>query len=177
MKSLFHLAALCGAPLLVSCGGAPPAPAPAPAPVAAAPAPAPVAPQPFVYGVDLDTVRAGPFDQGKMWTFDAPPVEYFANEYGLRLDDAWFEKARLGALRIPSCSASLVSPNGLVLTNHHCAREYLSQVTRDGEALLDDGFVATDLADERPVEDFEADQLVDIVDAGQADVSERGIAG
>jgi hypothetical protein len=164
MKSLFHLAALCGAPLLVSCGGAPPAPAPAPAPVAAAPAPAPVAPQPFVYGVDLDTVRAGPFDQGKMWTFDAPPVEYFANEYGLRLDDAWFEKARLGALRIPSCSASLVSPNGLVLTNHHCAREYLSQVTRDGEALLDDGFVATDLADERPVEDFEADQLVDIVD-------------
>jgi hypothetical protein len=164
MKSLFQLAALCGAPLLVSCGGAAPAPAPAPAPAAPAPEPAPVAQQPFVYGVDLDTVRAGPFDQGKMWTFDAPPVEYFADEYGLRLDEAWFEKARLGALRIPSCSASLVSPNGLVLTNHHCAREFLSQVTRDGESLLDDGFVATDLADERAVEEFEADQLVEIVD-------------
>jgi hypothetical protein len=165
MKSLVQLAALCGAPLLVSCGGGAPAPAPtpAPAPAPAAPAPEPE-PQPFVYGVDLDTVRAGRFDQGKMWTFDAPPVEYFAEEYGLRLDEAWFEKARLGALRIPSCSASLVSPNGLVLTNHHCAREYLSQVSGPGEGLLDNGFVATDLADERAVEEFEADQLVEIVD-------------
>ena len=165
MKSLVQLVALCGAPLLVSCGGGAPAPAPAPAPEPAPPVPAPaVEPQPFVFGVDLDTIRAGRFDQGKMWTFDAPPVEYFAEEYGLRLDEAWFEKARLGALRIPSCSASLVSPNGLVLTNHHCAREFLSQVSRPGETLLDDGFVATDLSDERAVEEFEADQLIEIVD-------------
>jgi hypothetical protein len=91
-------------------------------------------------------------------------VQYLADTYGLRLDQAWFERARLGALRIPSCSASLVSPNGLVLTNHHCAREFLSQVARPGESLLDDGFVARDLADEREVEDFTADQLVEIVD-------------
>jgi hypothetical protein len=159
--------------LLAACGGAPP-PSPPPAPAAdsaiaqapaAEPAPAaPSAPQPFVYGVDLDTVRAGPFDQGKMWTFEFPPVEYLAETYGLRPDDAWFERARLGALRIPSCSASFVSPNGLVLTNHHCAREFVSQVSGDGESLLDDGVVARDLADERPLEDFEADQLVDIVD-------------
>jgi len=122
------------------------------------------APRPFVYGVDLDTVRAGPFDQGKMWTFENPPVQYLADTYGLRLDPAWFERARLGALRIPSCSASLVSPNGLVLTNHHCAREFVSQVTRPGETLLDDGFTAQNLADEREVEDFTADQLVEIVD-------------
>jgi S1-C subfamily serine protease len=173
MKSFPRLAALCAAASLVACGGAAPAPTPAPAP---APAPAPVAadaqvapapqaaPRPFVYGVDLDTVRAGRFDQGKMWTFEAPPVQYLQETYGLRLDQAWFERARLGALRIPSCSASLVSPNGLVLTNHHCAREFLSQVTRPGEKLLDDGFVAQNLADERTIEDFTADQLVEIVD-------------
>jgi hypothetical protein len=159
--------------LLAACGGAPP-PSPPPAPAAdsgiaqspaAEPAPvAPSSPQPFVYGVDLDTVRAGLFDQGKMWTFEFPPVEYLAETYGLRPDEAWFERARLGALRIPSCSASFVSPNGLVLTNHHCAREFVSQVSGDGESLLDDGVVARDLADERPLEDFEADQLVDIVD-------------
>jgi len=50
------------------------------------------------------------------------------------------------------------------MTNHHCAREFLTQVTRDGESLLDDGFIAHDLADERAVEDFEADQLIEIVD-------------
>ncbi|HSH75693.1 MAG TPA: S46 family peptidase, partial [Longimicrobiales bacterium] len=167
-------AALCGLTLLAACGGGP-APAPAPAPEAQAPAaPAPAAPQtaapeapvtaPFVFGVDLDTVRAGRFDQGKMWTFDDPPLDYFAETYGFRPDAAWFERARLGALRIPSCSASFVSPNGLVLTNHHCAREFLTQVTREGESLLDDGFFARDLADEREVEDFEADQLVEILD-------------
>ena len=117
-----------------------------------------------MYGVDLDTVRAGRFDQGKMWTFEFPPVDYLEEAYGLTPDEAWFEKARLGALRIPSCSASFVSPNGLVLTNHHCARSFVSQVSGEGEALLDHGLIATDLADEREVEDFEADQLVRIVD-------------
>ncbi|HET9948082.1 MAG TPA: S46 family peptidase [Longimicrobiales bacterium] len=163
--------AVLGGVLFTACGGgapsapppAPPEPADAPPP-APAPAPEPAEPEPLVYGVDLDTIHADRFDQGKMWTFEYPPVDYFAEEYGFRPDSAWFARARLGALRIPSCSASFVSPNGLVLTNHHCAREFLTQVQREGESLLDDGFFARDLDDERPVEDFEADQLVRIVD-------------
>ena len=164
---------------LAACGGSAPVAPPAPPGPAAGgrtmPAESPIplvrtdeAPgqiaQPMVFGVDLDTVKAGDFDQGKMWTFEFPPVEYLAETYGFRPDAGWFEKARLGALRIPSCSASFVSPNGLVLTNHHCAREFVTQVQREGESLLDDGFYAKNLADERPVEDFEADQLVEIVD-------------
>ncbi|MEK9508703.1 S46 family peptidase [Gemmatimonadota bacterium Y43] len=149
-------------------GGAPPAPPvrtdtePGPVPAAGAPLVRPAAPAPF--GVDLDTVRAGEFDQGRMWTFDVPPAEHFASSYGIDADSAWFARARLGALRIPSCSASFVSPHGLVMTNHHCARDFVSQVSEEGENLLDDGFYARSLAEERPVEDFEADQLVAIVD-------------
>ncbi len=116
------------------------------------------------FGVDLDTIRAGEFDQGRMWTFDVPPADYFRTTYGIAADSAWFARARLGALRIPSCSASFVSPHGLVMTNHHCAREFVSQVSEEGENLLDEGFYARTLADERAVEDFEADQLVAIVD-------------
>ena len=112
----------------------------------------------------FDTVQAGAFDNGKMWTFDAPPTEYLQGTYGFSPGDDWYARARLGALRIPSCSASLVSPNGLVMTNHHCARDFVTQVAADGENLLDDGFYAASLAEERPVEDFEADQLIDIVD-------------
>ncbi len=119
---------------------------------------------PMVFGVDLDTVRAGAFDQGKMWTFEFPPVDYFAEAYGFRPDAAWFERARLGALRIPSCSASFVSATGLVMTNHHCGREFVSQASRSGENLLDHGFFAATLADERSVEDFDADQLVELID-------------
>ena len=99
-----------------------------------------------------------------MWTFDAPPTEYLQSTYGFSPDDDWYARARLGALRIPNCSASLVSPRGLVMTNHHCARDFVTQVTADGENLLDDGFHAATLADERPLEDFEADQLIEIVD-------------
>ncbi|MGD2070263.1 MAG: S46 family peptidase, partial [Gemmatimonadota bacterium] len=128
--------------------------------------------------IDVDTVRAGRFDQGKMWTFEFPPVEYFQDEYGLELDSAWFRKARLSALRIPSCSASFVSPNGLVMTNHHCARSSVTDVAQEGEELLDQGFYARSLDEERPVEDFHADQLVEIVDIS-AEVEERtaGLAG
>ena len=97
-------------------------------------------------------------------TAPPPPTEYLQSTYGFSPDDAWYARARLGALRIPNCSASLVSPRGLVMTNHHCARDFVTQVTADGENLLDDGFYAATLADERPVEDFEADQLIEIVD-------------
>ena len=166
---------LAGALVFTSCGGSAPPPPPPPPPSeptdeesdAAQPPTTQdqeAAPVPFVFGVDLDTVQAGVFDQGKMWTFEFPPTDYIERTHGFRPDEAWFERARLGALRIPSCSASFVSPNGLVLTNHHCARDFVTQVSGEGESLLDDGFRATDLADERPVEDFEADQLVEIID-------------
>jgi hypothetical protein len=111
-----------------------------------------------------DTVQAGRFDNGKMWTFEAPPMDYFQEAYGIQPDAAWFERARLGALRVPGCSASFVSAEGLVMTNHHCARGSVSNVAESGETLLDDGFYAAALEDERRIEDYYADQLVDIRD-------------
>jgi len=134
----------------------------APPPDTSAAGPAPASPR--LAGVDMDTVQAGRFDQGKMWTFEFPPVDYLEEAYGLALDSAWFRSARLSALRIPGCSASFVSPNGLVMTNHHCARDFVTQVAEEDEGLLDEGFYARSMAGERPVEDFEADQLVEIVD-------------
>lgn len=112
----------------------------------------------------LDTVQAGAFDNGKMWTFEYPPLDYLRETYGFSVDASWFEKARLGALRIPGCTASFVSPNGLVMTNHHCARGSIEQVSRDDEDLVADGFYATTIEDERPIEDYWADQLIEIRD-------------
>ena len=122
------------------------------------PAPAPVS------DPALDTVRAGVFDNGKMWTFEYPPLDYLRETYGFTADAAWFEKARLGALRIPGCTASFVSPNGLVMTNHHCARESIEQVSRDDEDLVADGFYAASLEEERPIDEYWADQLIEIRD-------------
>lgn len=125
-----------------------------------APEPEPVTVVPAGY----DTVMAQRFDRGKMWTFENAPLDYFQAEYGFTPDEVWFRKARLGALRIPNCSASFVSPHGLVMTNHHCARESISKVSKEGESLLDNGFYAESLDEERTVPDFYVEQVIEIED-------------
>ena len=124
-----------------------------------------------------DAYTAGPFDNGKMWTFDFPPLEYLKQTYNFEPDASWFEKARLSALRIPGCTASFVSPNGLVMTNHHCGRSHITSVSQDGETLVDDGLYATSLGDERRAPDMYADQLIAIIDVtgeiGRASCRER----
>ena len=157
---------------LAACASSGPLAAPATPPAAATSALGPEAAVPAMaelgfaapLGVDLDTVQVGRFDFGKMWTFEFPPVEYFGQEYGFDPDAAWFDRARLGALRIPGCSASFVSADGLVMTNHHCAREHITAVTREGENLIEDGFYTRAPSEERAIEGFQADQLIDILD-------------
>jgi hypothetical protein len=115
-----------------------------------------------------DTLAAGRFDYGKMWTFEYAPTDYFTQTYGFDANAQWFERARLAALRIPGCSASFVSPHGLLVTNHHCARGSVSRVTRPGESLLDSGFVAPSIAEERKIDNYYADQLIAIADVSDA---------
>ena len=112
----------------------------------------------------LDTVEAGQFDYGKMWTFEYAPAQYFSETYGFDANEAWFERARLSAVRIPGCSASFVSPNGLLATNHHCVRGRVAQLSQPGETLMDSGFYAASLEDERPIPGYYADQLIAIED-------------
>jgi len=115
--------------------------------------------------LNLDTVKAGKFDTGKMWTFDYPPVDYFESEYGFKPSEDWLNSVRMSALRFANyCSASFVSADGLILTNHHCGRRSITQVSKPGEDLMDNGFVAATLADERPVPGLYVDQLVLIKD-------------
>lgn len=111
--------------------------------------------------MNLDTVKAGKFDTGKMWTFEYPPMDYFQSEYNFHPDADWFEHVRMSALRFANyCSASFVSADGLVMTNHHCARQSVTQVTKEGEDLHANGFIAQTLQDERPVPGLYVDQMV-----------------
>ena len=107
----------------------------------------------------LDTVKFSPIDNGKMWIFDNPPKEYFYRTYNFMPSDNWFETARLSAIRLPGCSASLISEDGLIMTNHHCARGSIGKVTRTGENLFENGFYAKSISDERKIPGFYVDQL------------------
>jgi len=103
-------------------------------------------------------------ETGKMWTFDVPPLEYWAQRYNFRPSQAWLDHARLSTARIPGCTASFVSSDGLIMSNHHCARGCAEAVTRPGEDLLTNGFYAATRADERACPNFVVDQLVEITD-------------
>ncbi len=117
--------------------------------------------QPDYSWLNLDTVKAGRFDTGRMWTFEYPPIKYFKETYDFKPSQEWLNDVRLSALRFATyCSASFVSEDGLIMTNDHCARESVTEVASDSEDFSKDGFWAKNLEDERPVPGLFVDQLV-----------------
>src|SRR5271170_7719708 len=103
-------------------------------------------------------------DEG-MWTYDNFPTAKMKAKYGWAPDAAWLEHARLASIRLTlGCSASLVSSDGLVMTNHHCARECLSELSDAQHDFVANGFYAATAADEKKCPALEANQLVDITD-------------
>lgn len=115
-------------------------------------------------GFSADTVKSQKYDTGKMWTFEFPPFEYLKQVYNFAPDQQWFDNVRLSALRIPGCTASFVSGDGLIMTNNHCARGYRRFIQKEGEDIAKNGFYAPTLADERKVQNFTAEQLVYLKD-------------
>jgi Peptidase S46 len=117
--------------------------------------------QPDYSWLNLDTVQAGKYDTGRMWTFEYPPIKYFKETYNFQPSKEWLDNVRLSALRFATyCSASFVSEDGLIMTNDHCARESVTEVANDSEDLSKNGFWAKTLEDERPVPGLFVDKLV-----------------
>lgn len=103
-------------------------------------------------------------DEG-MWTFDNFPSKTVGTKYGFTPSQAWLDHVRLSSLRIAGgCSASFISPQGLVMTNHHCVVECVEQLSTAQQNLEENGFSAKTPAEEKKCPDFELDQLVEIRD-------------
>jgi hypothetical protein len=103
-------------------------------------------------------------DEG-MWTYDNFPTAKMRAKYGWAPDAAWLEHARLGSIRLTlGCSAGLVSPDGLVMTNHHCARDCVSDLADAQHDYIANGFYAATPAEEKRCPAMEANQLVSIAD-------------
>src|SRR6185437_3542664 len=107
-------------------------------------------------------------DEG-MWTFDNFPTASVNQKYGLHIDQSWLDRVRGASVRLSSgCSASIVTADGLVLTNHHCVRDCAQQLSSATVDYVKDGFQVAKREDEKLCSGMQAEVL-----AGIADVTDR----
>ncbi len=98
-------------------------------------------------------------DEG-MWTFDNFPSATVAQKFGVQIDARWLDRVRASIVRLSNCTATYVSPDGLILTNHHCADECLSDNSTREHSLIETGFLASDRTQEKKCGTQIADTLV-----------------
>ena len=105
------------------------------------------------------TARA---DEG-MWLPNELPTELLQERYDFAPADEWARHIMLSSLRFSSGgSASFVSSNGLVLTNHHVAADTLHKLSTPENNIYENGFLARTHAEELKAPDLELNQLVSI---------------
>jgi V8-like Glu-specific endopeptidase len=103
-------------------------------------------------------------DEG-MWTFDAFPAAKMKAAYGWAPDQQWLDRVRAAAVRLTGgCSASFVSKDGLILTNHHCVAQCASDLSSAQKDYLADGFIAADRAREMKCPGQQAEVVTAISD-------------
>jgi Peptidase S46 len=134
---------------------APTTPAPAPAPMA--PMAAPVAPE-----------------EG-MWTFDNLPLAQLKAVYGFEPTKEWIDHVRMSSVKYDSGggggSSSFVSPNGLMMTNHHVALGTVNKLSTAEHDYVRDGFSAKAFGKEPKAPGFTLKQLMEIRDITAAAVA------
>ncbi len=103
-------------------------------------------------------------DEG-MWLFNALPTSKLKDKYNFEPSEAWTQHLMLSSVRFNSGgSASFISSNGLVLTNHHVASDTLYKLSTAERDINSDGYYAKSMGDELKAPDLELNQLVSIED-------------
>ena len=135
---------------LVACSGGQTAQTPPRAPVEPAPVVTPAPP------VDPHLAARRAYENpGGMWMPQQMTLPGHATTFaalGAKIDPASLADplaAPLAAIvRLNGCSASFVSPDGLVVTNHHCVQSALQVNSTPDKNLVEHGFLAKTRADE-----------------------------
>ncbi len=96
-----------------------------------------------------------------MWTFDNPPTRLVQEKYNFAITQQWLDHVRLSSVRLnDGGSGSFVSPNGLLLTNHHVALGQLQKNSTPEHDYVKVGFYARTPDQEMKSPDLEVNVLV-----------------
>jgi hypothetical protein len=102
-------------------------------------------------------------DEG-MWLFNMAPKDLLLKKYGFAANDEWLTHLRLSSVRFGGASASFVSPDGLVLTNHHVGQGAIQNLSSKERDLMKTGFYARTRQEELKCPGVELWVLQEIVD-------------
>jgi hypothetical protein len=103
-------------------------------------------------------------DEG-MWLFNNPPRKILKEKYGFEPTDQWLEHVQKSSVRFNSGgSGSFVSPDGLVMTNHHVGADCLQKLGDKDRNYYRDGFHARTRSEEKRCHDLELNVLMSIED-------------
>ena len=98
------------------------------------------------------------------WPFNRIPRAAIKQALGVDLTDQWIERVQQASVRFPSGSGSFVSPDGLVLTNHHVSLDLLHTMSTPQRDFASKGYVAADRSQELRADDLELMSLQKIED-------------
>ena len=113
--------------------------------------------------VGLTTAFDAAADEG-MWTFDAFPAARVQKTYGVTIDQPWLDRVQAASVRIPGCSASVVSKDGLIATNNHCVVSCLVALSTGADSPLRDGVRTSARTEERVCPGMYGEILLSITD-------------
>ncbi|MBN1394404.1 MAG: S46 family peptidase [Pirellulales bacterium] len=106
-------------------------------------------------------------DEG-MWLFTDPPRKELKEKYNFEPSKEWLDHLRLSCVRFNGGSASFVSGDGLLLTNHHVGMYAIHKLWTPDRDLLETGFLARSREEELKCSGVELNVLMSV-----EEVSER----
>src|SRR5262245_26099713 len=152
----------------------------------AAPATPPPDPGRAAAAVDKSDPRAAAPSAGRpltndegMWLLNDFPSDRLGRLHGFTPTQEWLDHVRMSAARVGAgCSGSFVSPNGLVMTNHHCASRCIEQLSSAKKDFIASGFYAKTEKDEVKCPEMEVNQLLSITDVtDRVNAATKGLSG